>query len=395
MRYCLAIPTYWPHAAGISPARVFSDQPLPPGTLRRTLESLIPLATESVPVVVVAVAPEPHLVLEHIHSPPLPYPVIFFAAPHLHRFQDFLHAHGQGEWAPQLSLYGYAQIRNLSLILANILEAEILVSIDDDEIIADPDFFTKIAEDFAFLSQEHSIFGLAGIYQNPDGSILLPEPTAPWTVYWPKIRWLNAALEELCSSGPRLKPTPLALGGNLVLSAGLFQQLPFDPAITRGEDMDYVLNARMFQIPFFLDHTLRVIHAPPDKFYPLWVELRQDLQRFCYTRRKLREQEPQPGMRLVTPAELKPYPGNFLEADLESRAIQSHTLLARQYLAAGDPEAARHTMENLAWISKINRLKKNVFHAYLDFVSQWQALQTWLAQPGVAAAARHALWGAS
>ncbi|MFP3868054.1 MAG: hypothetical protein ACLFUU_07820 [Desulfobacteraceae bacterium] len=361
--------------------------------MRPTLESLIPLAADSAAVLVVAAAAAPHQVLEAIASPPLPYRVIFFAAPHLHILQDFLLAHGQGNGLMPFSLYGYAQMRNLMLILANILEAEILVSLDDDVRVADADFLAKVEENFALLSPDHPRFGLAGIYQNPDGSVLLPEPTAAWTVPWPKIRWMNDAFKELFLSGPRLKPTPLALGGNLALTADLFRQLPFDPGIARGEDIDYVLNARMFKIPFFLDNTLKVIHQPGDKPYPLWVQLRQDLQRFCYTRRKLSDQKPEPGMTLITPDELKPYPGNFLQADLESRAYQSHHLLAQEYQAKGEAQAARHTLENLAWISRVNNTRKNVFQTYLDLVHGWQALQAWLAQPRIAAAARQALWG--
>jgi hypothetical protein len=55
------------------------------------------------------------------------------------------------------------------------------------------------------------------------------------------------------------------------------------------------LNARMFGIPFFLDNTLGITHLPPDKPHPAWLRLRQDLVRFCYTRLKLRQQEPGPG----------------------------------------------------------------------------------------------------
>ena len=101
----------------------------------------------------------------------------------------------------------------------------------------------------------------------------------------------------------------------------------------------------MFGIPFFLDNTLSIIHLPPDKPHPTWLRLRQDLVRFCYTRLKLRQQEPGPGRARVTAGDFKPYPGNFLEDDLPQRAFQSHTLLALDYLAQGDSEAARQTLD--------------------------------------------------
>ena len=405
--YFVAIPTYWTYPGGEGPEEIVFDHPTPldtPGTLRRTLESLTPLAARGleVEVSVVAAATAPALeaavarrVREVIESPPLPYPVRLFAASHLNLLQDFCRTQGRAEWLPLLSLAGYAQIRNLTLILANICGARVLLSLDDDEVIADPDFLVKVEEDLELLGQEHPVFGLAGIYRNQDGGVLLPEPAAPWAGYWPKMRWLNAALTELVLAGPRLKPTYLGFGGNLAVPAALGRMLPFDPAITRGEDTDYLLNARMFGIPFFLDNTLSIIHLPPDKPHPTWLRLRQDLVRFCYTRLKLRQQEPGPGRAVVTAEDFKPYPGNFLTDDLPERAFRSHVPLALDYLAQGDAEAARQTLMNLALMDRLEQTGAGVYEAYGRTVSLWQALQDWLAAPEVAARARQALWGAA
>ncbi len=403
--YFVAIPTYWTYPGGEGPEAIVFDHPTPldtPGTLRRTLESLTPLAARGVEVGVVAAATAPALeaavarrVREVIESPPLPYPVRLFAAPHLSILQDFCRTPGRTEWLPLLSLAGYSQIRNITLILANICGAGALLSLDDDEVVADPDFLDKVEEDLELLSREYPVFGLAGIYRNQDGGVLLPEPAAPWAGYWPKMRWLNAALQDLVLAGPRLKPTYLGFGGNLALPATLFRRLPFDPAITRGEDTDYLLNARMFEIPFFMDHTLSIIHLPPDKPHPTWLRLRQDLVRFYYTRLKLRQQEPGPGRAVVTAEEFKPYPGNFLTDDLPERAFRSHTLLALDYLAQGDPEVARQTLMNLALMDRLEQTGAEVYRGFLETVSLWQALQDWLAAPEVAASARRALWGAA
>ncbi|MEW6386792.1 MAG: hypothetical protein AB1491_04665 [Thermodesulfobacteriota bacterium] len=401
--YLVAIPTYWTYPAGRGAEEVIYDHPSPldtPGTLRRTLESLTPLIREKVRVAVVAGASASGLegevegrVREIIATPPLPYPVLLLAASHRQALQDFFRRQGKTEWLPWLSPAGYSQMRNLTLILATIWEAEILVSLDDDEVIDDGDFLIKIEEDFALLSREHPICGLAGIYRQADGGVLLPEPAGAWAAYWPKLKWMNAAFRELILTGPRLKPTPLGFGGNLALSAPLFRRLPFDPALTRGEDTDYILNARMFQIPFFLDNTLGILHLPPKKPHPTWLRLRQDLIRFAYTRVKLRQQEAAPGLARVAPEELKPYPGNFLDDNLESLALRSHALLSLEYLDAGDAEGARQTLENLLLLDRITRSDKNVFQAYLGLAAQWQDLQTWLAYPPVAAQARQAVWG--
>jgi hypothetical protein len=401
--YFAAIPTYWTYPGEGGMEEIVFDHPTPldaPGTLRRTLESLTPLAAAGVEVGVVAAATAPALeeevedrVREVMESPPLPYPVRLFAASHLRDLRDFCRTRGRAEWLPLLSLAGYAQIRNLTLILANICNAGALISLDDDEVIADPDFLAKVEENLRLLGREHPVFGLAGVYRDQDGGVLLPEPTAPWAGYWPKMRWMNRALQELVLAGPRLKPTCLGFGGNLTLPGALCRRLPFDPAITRGEDTDYILNARLFGIPFFLDNTLSIIHLPPDKPHPTWMRIRQDLVRFCYTRLKLRQQEPGPGRTRVTAADFKPYPGNFLGDDLAQRAFQSHTLLALDYLAQGDSEAARQTLENLALMDRLEQSGPGVYDAYVRTVSLWQALQQWLATPEVAAGARQALWG--
>ncbi len=404
-RYFIAVPTYWTHPGSRGLEDVVFDHPTPldaPGTLRRTLESLAPLATGGVQVGVVAAAASAsleveveHRVQEIINSPALPFQVIFFSGSHLKLLRDFTRRHGAPEWLPLLSLSGYSQIRNITLILASLWEAEVLVSLDDDEVVADQDFLAKIDEDFDILSRDRAIFGLAGIYQQADGGVLLPEPKEPWAGYWPKIRRLNAALAALALRGPRLKHTYLGFGGNMALGAPLFRRLPFDPAISRGEDVDYLINARMFQFPFYLDNALAIMHLPPDNRQPTWLALRQDLLRFCYTRLKIRQQEPRPGMDVVTAVELQPYPGFFLQDDLPLRAFQSHTLLALDYLAAGDPEGARHTLENLALMQALEQSEKKVFEDYLQLVSRFQALQGWLADPGAAAEVRRALWGVS
>jgi len=187
--YFVAIPTYWTYPGGQGPVEIVFDHPTPldaPGTLRRTLESLTPLAAAGAEVGVVAAATAPALeaavtrrVREVIESPPLSYPVRLFAASHLSILQDFCRTQGRAEWLPLLSLAGYAQIRNLTLILANICGAPALISLDDDEVIADPDFLTKVDEDLEVLGREHPVFGLAVPAAVPDvpSEVLMPRGT--------------------------------------------------------------------------------------------------------------------------------------------------------------------------------------------------------------------------
>jgi hypothetical protein len=402
MRFCLAIPTYWTHPGGKGEEEIIYDHPTAldaEGTLLRFLASVQKFTGSNVQVALVAAATAQSLqvaveqrVGDLLKSRFQPQSYFLFSYSHLEKLRVFCRQQGHEDLGALLSLSGYASIRNLTLVLANLLAADVMVSLDDDEIINDPDFLPRITEDFSILTKDYEMFGLAGLYENPQGDILAVEPTGDWVNFWPKIRWMNEALAELATAGPHLKLTPMALGGNMAVGASLYRFLPFDPAVARGEDIDYVINARMFQVPFFLDQNLRVVHDPPGKSHPLWLRLRQDLDRFWYTRKKLLAQESSQGMSLVAPEELKPYPGNFLTEDLEMRAYRAHTALALEYLAAGQAEDAYQTLLNLSLLH-ITAPIKSVFRAYLDLVVHWRRLQSWLAKPEVREAAREAIWG--
>ncbi len=401
MRFCLAIPTYWTFPGSAVQGDLFFDHPTPldtEGTLRRCLDSLLPLTSPQVSMIVVAAATSDCLAAQtaaHVGEilagyPPTARPRLFAAA-QLARLHQFCQSQGRPEYCRLLSLRGYGAIRNLTLVLANLLAAEVLVSLDDDEIITDPRFLARLTEALAVLGREYTLYGLAGLYESPAGEILVAEPTGGWVRFWPKIRWMNEAFQALAGPGPALRPTPLALGGNMAIPAALYRFLPFDPVLPRGEDTDYVLNARMFGVPFFLDAGLRVVHDPPAKPHPVWQRLRQDLQRFWYTRQKLLAQEPGLVPALVRPEDLWPYPGKFLTADLELRAYQAHTVLAQEYLAAGDIAAAQATLANLAILAPPPE-GTSVLSNYLQSMALWQQLQSWLARPEIRAATLEAIW---
>ncbi|MEJ2226505.1 MAG: hypothetical protein P8X49_15375 [Syntrophobacterales bacterium] len=361
--FLLAVPTYWTHPEVCGEEEIFFDHPTPlntQGTLRRTLESLVPLVEPGVVAVGVVAAPSaadlsPTMeawLEELLTSPPLPYPVVLFCPSHLALLKDFLRGQGKEAWVDLLSLTSYGAIRNITLVLANLLESEVLVSLDDDEVVEDKEFLAKISADLAYLGRQYSVFGLAGLYENADGRVFVPEPETPWSLFWPKLRWMNQTFAKLLNSKEVLPRTPF-------------------------------------------DKNLRILHLPPEKPHPTWLKLRQDLVRFAYARRKLREQEPHPELVRVSPLGLAPYPGNFLTDDLEEKAYRSHTLLALEYLAAGDAEGARHTLDNLQLLQQENTCGENAFRSYLDLAARWQELQTWLGDSEIAAQARRVLWGQS
>lgn len=89
--------------------------------------------------------------------------------------------------------------------------------------------------------------------------------------------------------------------------------MPFDPKIARGEDIDFLINARMFGFPFFRDNQLSITHLPPPKTHPTWLQLRVDIYRFMYERAKIEHQKEIKGMKKVYPEDFDPYPGAFLK----------------------------------------------------------------------------------
>ena len=72
---------------------------------------------------------------------------------------------------------------------------------------------------------------------------------------------MNEAFKIL-ESRETLVPTTFAFGGNMVLHWKMFENVPFDHYITRGEDMDLLVNSKMLGFQFMLDTRLRVLHLP-------------------------------------------------------------------------------------------------------------------------------------
>ncbi|MCK5760838.1 MAG: cyclic nucleotide-binding domain-containing protein, partial [Candidatus Delongbacteria bacterium] len=173
-------------------------------------------------------------------------------------------------------------------------------------------------------------------------------------------------------SEPRLKKTPFAFGGAMVIHRNLMRIVPFDPEITRGEDTDYVINARMFGFNFYLDNTLAIKHLPPPKKHPVWKRFREDIYRFLYDKSKFDTQSPQTNLRMITPEEFDPYPGEFMKKDLGDKIFKTNIILALNYLADGDVEACKETINNI-YLARYEAIPhNNTFDAYLEFQKKWR-----------------------
>jgi len=234
-----------------------------------------------------------------------------------------------------LHLGSYGGIRNLQLLVPHILEADVIVALDDDESVQ-PDYVARALAYVGQMVNGERVLGLAGPYLQPDGSVLLPEPPPTGNPLRDKGRYINQAMRMLTAGQGELLPAPMALGGNMVFHRQLFTRVPFDPGITRGEDIDYLINARLGGIPWWFDPGLTILHLPPRHYdTPLYQRLREDVFRFIYEREKLRLYGYQ------RPAWLEPYPGALLGDDMVGAALSALQAEASPELVArfGEPDA--------------------------------------------------------
>jgi len=184
---------------------------------------------------------------------------------------------------------------------------------------------------------------------------------------------MNRAFRTIIDHGapPHLRPTPFAFGGNMTITRELYDVVPFDPAITRGEDIDYLINARLAGHRFVLDNRLAVTHLPPPHSHPDWLQLRQDAVRFAYQRDKIRAAS-------LAPTDLDPYPGPYLGAELSQKLQETCVLLADEYRAAGDWPSARETDRLGAEVA--NLCFPEAWQTYLAYQARWQQLMQRLDQ---------------
>ncbi|MBT8491284.1 MAG: hypothetical protein KJN62_09560, partial [Deltaproteobacteria bacterium] len=172
-----------------------------------------------------------------------------------------------------------------------------------------------------------------------------------------------------------LKETPFVFGGNMIVHREIFTRIPFDPNVTRGEDIDFLINMKMFGHKFFLDNTLSIKHLPPPKSHSTWKQLREDIYRFVFERAKLRDQDTTvEGMVTVSAEELFPYPGAFLKDDLEDKIANACMILADDYRAEGKEADRAETLKNIDIAIRDARPVENAFHRLLTIQKLWETM---------------------
>jgi len=387
MRTVVVIPTYWGRKKemGFKDGDIVYDHATPideGGTLGRALESMKILKKKDFKLVILICPTNKEIEREAeekarkiIKGVKLDVETYLFTRKTLKKMKKF----GRNSKLKEnvlslLSLQGYANVRNMCIFSSHILNSDITVLIDDDEVIENPDFMEIAREFIGKRVYGETVYGVAGYYLNKYGNYYDNVNMEPWMTYWNRFGSKSKAFDKIIGCGPRLKHTPFVFGGAMVIHKNLYQIVPFDPNIPRGEDIDYLINAKMFGFDFFLDNKLSIKHLPPQKNHSIWKRTREDIYRFIYEKSKINSQYEVSNMRTVTAKDFSPYPGEFLTDELEDKIFKTNLLLALEYLANNKVKACKESIKNIYLSIHEAIPEKDPFTTYRKTQKCWEKL---------------------
>jgi len=387
MRTVVVIPTYWGREKeiGFKEGDIVYDHATPidaEGTLGRTLESMKILKKKDFKLVILICPTNKEIehqaeekVRKIVKGVKLDVETYLFTRKTLKKIKRFArNSQLKENVLSLLSLQGYANVRNMCIFSSHILSADVTVLIDDDEVIENPDFMDIAREFIGKRVYGETVYAVAGYYVNKYGNYYDNVNIEPWMTYWNRFGSKSKAFDKIIGCGPRLKHTPFVFGGAMVIHKNLYQIVPFDPQVCRGEDIDYLINAKMFGFNFFLDNKLSIKHLPPKKTHPIWKRTREDIYRFVYEKSKIDSQYEVSNMRTVTAKDFSPYPGEFLTDELENKIFKTNLLLALEYLANNKVEACKESIKNIYLSIHEAIPEKDPFTAYRKIQKYWEKL---------------------
>ena len=287
--------------------------------------------------------------------------------------RDVLIKNGFGGIVDHIGLKEFANSRNIMLLVAKCLGVKIVLMIDDDEIVEDKNLVKKAREFIGKKVMGQKLYGKTGYYINENGSPYMIQQSPKKRKLWLKETYINEAIKSSITKKTRLNKTTIGLGGIMVLHEKLFSKDPFDPNITKGEDVDYVINARQFGFQFLLDKELKIKHLPPKKHIKYWYKLRQDIFRFIYEREKLKY------FNKIDLKSLEPYPAIFLKDDLEYRAVITSINYAQRALKRKNYSFYKESFRNVEILYKDAKMHAAInAPRYFEFQKQWVNLMNFI-----------------
>lgn len=276
----------------------------------------------------------------------------------------------QVEFADMISgvtLTGYGAVRNVGLIAAAVLGSEAVVFLDDDQVIDDPKFLSTAVEGLGSMYEGRPVFAKTGYYTDAQGRYQQQIKPRLADTFWHTGEAFNQAL-SIVDAPPRLRVSPVAFGGCMSIHRDMFANVSFDPWVMRGEDIDYVINARMHGGDVFMDGDWSVIHNPPTLPSEA-LQFRQDVYRFVYEHRKLEFAKSQVDLRQVTPESMMPYPGAFLGSSVVWRAWLTSVL--RGFATR---EGGRYFRIGRVALKEAGDYARENCQNYFDFQRRWPLL---------------------
>ena len=311
------------------------------GELPRLLESL--RGVEDVGVIAILVAAETGIeaqAAEKVQRITDRFPdlsTIVIGSSELALIQQRMEQLSLGRLSHEVSLAGYGAIRNLGLVVADALGFDAVVFIDDDVVINDAAFLHKAMYGLGKITKQGvPILAKTGFYYNSEGTYLSRSQDKWYNHFWQQGKAFNEWIES-AMRGSRLSRSNHVCGGCLALHKEAFKRLSFDPWIPRGEDLDYMLNLRMYGSDIWFDNQWSMSHLPPETTSE-GTRFTQDVYRWLYEYRKMEYSRTQIDLLQVKPASLEPYPGPFLEPGILRRIRL--TALLRSF-ACSDKKAYR------------------------------------------------------
>ena len=252
-------------------------------------------------------------------------------ASHVERAVSRMAHHVAGE---TVSLRGYGAIRNMGLAVAAILGHDVVVFLDDDEVALGEDYLTKAVWGLGSLTRQNlQVLVKSGFFIDELGSPYA-EPSGAWSEkYWSKAADFNRVMERAQTSASRITRSNHLCGGCCALHAAAFSKAPFDPYITRGEDLDYVLNVRAMGMDVWFDNEWCVQSQPPEEMAGAPSLFMQDVHRWLYEYRKLDAMNARRDLHTITPESLMPYPAPWLSSGVRRRVFRT---ALRRFLTGPD-----------------------------------------------------------
>ena len=373
MKATIVIPSYWTAPSGKPTDKLLNiyDHPTPiteEGTLPRTLDSLLELEGDFNVCIIGTMTEEnfrPQFE-EKMAKLLEPYSakldLFYFGHSELNEFHRRLDESGLSFNKKYVNLDGYSNIRNLCIILPYLLGSEVAILIDDDEVIEDKKFVIKALDFMGGDFDGQKIIAKTGYYVDDCGRHLKECKYPWWEFFWKKM-YLMEEVFKLVKEPPRLKKTPLALGGGMVIHKELFTKVSFDPFITRGEDIDYLVNAKLHGVDFYLDNELYFVHLPPEEIKCRIKGFRQDIYRFYYERKKLMAAFKSAQFEKFSIEELDPYPGKLLRSSVYLKALITAKLLTLRGIFKPEDRGQWENIKVAVWdaCSYASKNKTNYF----------------------------------